>query len=347
MKLRVGLTYNVKSEYIAKPGDPPDVIAEFDHDDTVNNIEAALRAAGHEVVRLGGARRLLEQIGRSQVDIVFNIAEGYEGRNRESQVPILLEMLRIPFVGADGLTLGLTLDKVLTKKVLIAERIPTPRYLEVTDPDRLWQADLTFPVIVKLRCEGSSKGLTPNSVVDTPEALQRQVAHLAATYKGAPIFLEEFIEGEEFTVSIVGNDTLEVHPVCQIKLDGRTDLGRNFFHFAYLRAGSDYVCPAPIPEPLAREMRDLAQRTYRAVECRDFGRVDFRVDRKGRPYVLEINPLPSLSSEDVFNYTAKTLGMTHHQMIGHILDTALVRCGLIPPPADRGAAARTVGRAPR
>ncbi|MBI1992354.1 MAG: ATP-grasp domain-containing protein [Candidatus Omnitrophica bacterium] len=329
MGLRVGLTYNVKSEYVLKPDDPPDLIAEFDHEETVAHIEAALREGGHQVIRIGNARRLLERMGHVSVDIVFNIAEGYEGRNRESQAPILLEMLRIPYVGADGLTLGLTLDKVLTKKVLVAERIPTPRYVEVYDPDALWQVDLTYPLIVKLRCEGSSKGLTPKSVVDTPEELRRQVAHLAQTYKGAPIFIEEFIEGEEFTVAIIGNEHPELYPACQVMLDGKTDLGRNFFHFAYLRSGSDYVCPAPIPDALARKMHELALRTYQTVECRDFGRVDFRVDRKGHPYVLEINPLPSLSTEDVFSYIAKSKGLTHYQIINRILNAALVRYGMI------------------
>ncbi|MBI2094197.1 MAG: ATP-grasp domain-containing protein [Candidatus Omnitrophica bacterium] len=330
MSLRVGLTYNVKSEWVPKPGDPPDVNAEFDHEDTINHIENAFREAGYGVVRIGNARQLLEQVGKLDVDIIFNIAEGYEGRNRESQVPILLEMMRIPFVGADGLTLGLTLDKVLTKKVLIAEGIPTPRYLEVHDPDKFWEVDLTFPLIVKLRCEGSSKGLSEKSLVATPEELRRQVRWLTDTYKQSTIFIEEFIEGQEFTVAIVGNEEPETCPVVQIALDGVTDLGRKFFTFAYLRTGSDYLCPAPIPPTLAEKMQELALRTYRAVQCRDFGRVDFRVDRQGHPYVLEINPLPSLSTEDVFNYIAKTRGMTHYQVINRILNAALTRYGLKP-----------------
>ncbi len=328
MGLRVGLTYNVKSEFVLKPGDPPDMNAEFDHEDTVNHIEQALKEAGHEVIRVGGARRLLEQAGRLHVDIVFNIAEGYEGRNRESQVPILLEMMRIPCVGADGLTLGLTLDKVLTKKVLIAEDIPTPRFVEVTDADKLWTLDLAFPMIVKLRCEGSSKGLSEKSLVTTPEALHQQVRYLADTYKGSSIFIEEFIEGNEFTIAIIGNEQPEIYPVCQIALDGETNLGRKFFHWAYLRSGADYVCPARIPEALARRMQELALRTYQVVDCRDFGRVDFRVDRKGTPYVLEINPLPSLSTEDVFNFIAKTKGLTHHQIITRIFETAVARYGV-------------------
>ena len=329
MGFRVGLTYNVKSEFALKPGDPPDLNAEFDHEETVQHIERALREAGHEVVRLGNARRLLERVGKLDVDIVFNIAEGYEGRNRESQVPILLEMLRVPFVGADGLTLGLTLDKVLTKKVLIAEGIPTPKYVEVSDSEKLWAVDLSYPLIVKLRCEGSSKGLSERSLVNTPDELHRQVRWLLDAYKQSSVFIEEFIEGEEFTVVIIGNEQPEAYPVVQIALDGQTKLGRKFFHFAYLRSGADYLCPAKIPEPLAHRMQELALRTYQAVECRDFGRVDFRVDRKGQPYVLEINPLPSLSTEDVFNCVAKHLGITHHQIINRILDAALARYGLM------------------
>ena len=328
MVWRVGLTYNVKSELVLKPGDPPDLNAELDHEDTIAHIERAVKGAGHEVLRIGNARRLLEQMGHLPVDIVFNIAEGYEGRNRESQVPIVLEMLRIPFVGADGLTLGLTLDKVLTKKILIAEGIPTPRHAEVTDPSTLWQVALAFPLIVKLRCEGSSKGLSERSLVNTPEELRAQVGWLMATYHGSSIFIEEFIEGREFTVAIIGNDPPEVYPVVQVALDGQMDLGRKFFTFAYLRSGADYVCPAPIPDTLARRMQALALRTYQAVGCRDFGRVDFRVDRRGEPYVLEINPLPSLSTEDVFTLIAARRGLTHDQIINRILDAALARTGL-------------------
>ncbi len=332
MGLRVGLTYNLKSEVVLKSGDPPDLHAEFDSDETVGRIERALQSGGHDVVRIGNARTLVQRVPKLDVDIVFNIAEGYGGRNRESQVPILLEMLRIPYVGGDGLTLGLTLDKVLTKKVLIAEGIATPRFIDAVDPDRLWNVELEFPLIVKLRCEGSSKGLTERSLVGTPEELRRQVQSLHDTYgSDAAIFVEEFVEGEEFTVALIGNEPhVDVYPVTQIALDGRTDLGRKFYTFSYLRQGADYLCPAPIAPALARQLQDLALRTYQAVECRDFGRVDFRVDRQGRPYVLEINPLPSLSIQDVFAFVAKARGITYSQIINVILDAALARSGLTP-----------------
>ena len=172
-------------------------------------------------------------------------------------------------------------------------------------------------------------GLNERSLVSTPEELRTQVRWLTETYRNASVFIEEFIDGKEFTVAIIGNESPEVYPVAQISLDGQTDLGRKFFTFAYLRSGADYVCPAPIPNALAERMQELALATYRAEECRDFGRVDFRVDRAGVPYVLEINPLPSLSTEDVFTVIAKTQGLTPHQIITKILDAAIARHGLL------------------
>ena len=328
MGFRVGLTYNVKSEYVFKPGDPPDANAEFDHDDTIGVIEDAIRTGGHEVVRIGNARQLLERLDLAKsVDLVFNIAEGDEGRNRESQVPIILEMLRVPFVGGDGLTLGLTLDKILTKKILISESIPTPKFAELTDPEQSWKIDLAYPLIVKPRYEGSSKGVRKTSLVGSSQELAQQAKWLIDTYR-QPALVEEFIEGREFTVAIIGNDPPEAQPVVQIKIEGTLELGRLFYAFEHIRSGADYVCPAPIGEDLRQALETVALKTYLAVECRDFGRVDIRVDRSGQPYVLEINPLPSLSTEDVFMFVAKAQGLTYEAIINKVVDAALVRHGL-------------------
>ena len=326
MGWRVGLTYNVKTEYVFRPGDPPDANAEFDHPDTIGVIEQAIRAGGHEVVRFGNARALLERLDElKQVDIVFNIAEGFEGRNRESQVPIILEMMRVPFVGADGLTLGMTLDKIITKKILIAEGIPTPRFVEIADPEKSWRIDLGYPLIVKPRYEGSSKGLRKTSLVTTPDELARQARWVIETYH-QPALVEEFIEGKEVTVAIIGNDPPVAQPIAQIQIEGALELGRLFYTFDHIRSGADYICPAPIDEGLRKELEAVALKTYQAVECRDFGRVDIRVDRSGRPFVLEINPLPSLSTEDVFMCVAKALGVSYETIINQVLDAALARC---------------------
>ena len=151
------------------------------------------------------------------------------------------------------------------------------------------------------------------------------------TYR-QPALVEEFIEGREFTVAIIGNDPPEAQPVVQIKIEGTLELGRLFYTFEHIRSGADYVCPAPIGEDLRQALEAVALKTYLAVECLDFGRVDIRVDRAGHPYVLEINPLPSLSTEDVFMFVAKAQGLTYEAIINKVVDAALVRHGLIPPP---------------
>ena len=325
----VGLTYDLKTDYEFKDGDPPDANAEFDHPSTINVIAKAIETCGFKVKKIGNATNLLEKIDNLGVDIVFNISEGISGRNRESQVPVLLEMAGIPFVGADALTLGLTLDKVMAKKIFIAEKIPTPKFFEVKSSDELVNTDhCKFPLIVKPRFEGSSKGLSENSRVENIEELKKQVEYIVNTYK-QPALIEEFISGQEFTVAIVGNDPPEAMPIVQIKIDGRLQLNDKFYTFARITSDRlEYICPARIPQDLKKKITELALKTYRAVECRDFGRVDFRVDSEGNPYVLEINPLPSLSTEDVFKLVANNIGISYEEMIGKILNSALKRCNL-------------------
>ncbi len=329
----VGLTYDLKTDYKFKKDDPADANAEFDHPDTINVIANAIAANGFKVKKIGNAANLLEKIDNLGVDIVFNISEGLTGRNRESQVPILLEMAGVPFVGADALTLGLTLDKVMAKKIFIAENILTPKFFEASSVDLLSDMDhCKFPLIVKPRFEGSSKGLSENSRVENFEGLKQQVDFITKTYK-QPALIEEFISGQEFTVAIVGNENPEIMPVVQIKIDGKLKLNDKFYTFARITSDRlEYVCPAKITQELKNKLNELALKVYRSVECRDFGRVDFRVDNTGAAYVLEINPLPSLSTEDVFMLLAKNTGITYEQMIGKILGCAIKRHGF---PAKR------------
>ncbi|MFA5411513.1 MAG: D-alanine--D-alanine ligase, partial [Candidatus Omnitrophota bacterium] len=270
----VGLTYDSKADYTFKEGDPPDANAEFDHPSTIDIIAGTIEACGFKVNRIGNAPRLLEKINSLDVDIVFNISEGLHGRNRESQVPVLLEMAGIPFVGSDALTLGITLDKIMAKKVFIAEGIPTPKFFEVRDSESLADTDhLKFPLIVKPRFEGSSKGLSDNSRVEDMQGLKRQVELVLNTYKQAAL-VEEFISGEEFTVAIVGNDPPEVFPIVQVKIDGELKLNDKFYTFARISSDRlEYVCPAPISDELAGKISDFALKAYRSVDCLDFGRV--------------------------------------------------------------------------
>jgi len=326
---KIGLTYDLKTDYHFKEGDPADANAEFDHPSTIDVITRAIESLGFGVVRVGNAACLLEKLDELDVDIVFNLSEGLEGRNRESQVPILLEMKGIPFVGADALTLGITLDKVMAKKIFIAEGIPTPKFFEVNSYEELNNTDhCAFPLIVKPRFEGSSKGLSEKSRVENKDDLERQVKLILDTYK-QPALIEEFISGQEFTVAIVGNDPAEVLPIVQVKIDGKLDLNEKFYTFARIASDKlEYVCPAQIDKALENKIKDYALKVYRAVDCFDFGRVDFRVDKQGNPYVLEINPLPSLSTEDVFMLISKTIGITYEEMVGRILNSAFKRYSL-------------------
>lgn len=328
--MKVGLTYDLKTDYEFKKDDPVDANAEFDHPATIDIIAQAFASKGYEVKKIGNVYRLIENIDKLGVDIVFNISEGAFGRNRESQVPMLLEMAGMPFVGADGLSLAVSLDKVMAKKIFLADNIPTPHFFEVKPGEKVDGLDhMKFPLFVKPRFEGSSKGLSESSRVANAGELKKQVEYITTTYK-QPALVEEFIRGEEFTVAVLGNDDPKAMPVVQIKIDGKLELKDKFYTFGHIKDDSvEYVCPAQIGDALAKKLADLAVKTYKAIECRDFGRIDFRVDEKGNPYVLEINPLPSLSTEDVFMFVAKALGISYNEMLCRILETALKRYGLL------------------
>ncbi|MCU0666350.1 MAG: ATP-grasp domain-containing protein [Candidatus Omnitrophica bacterium] len=323
------MTYDLKTEYKFKENDPPDANAEFDHPSTIEVIANAIESQGFKVKKIGNAYNVMEGMGKLGVDIVFNISEGISGRNRESQVPLLLEMSGVPFVGSDALTLGLTLDKVMAKKIFISEKIPTPKFFEIKSLDALVDSDhLHYPLIVKPRFEGSSKGLTESSRVENMEELKKQADQIINMYK-QPALIEEFIVGQEFTVALVGNDPVEVLPPVQIKIDGKLKLNEKFYTFSRITSDRlEYICPAKISAELRDKISQIALKVYNAVECCDFGRVDFRVTNDGHPYVLEINPLPSLSTEDVFQIVARETGISYEQIIGKILNAALKRHNL-------------------
>ncbi len=325
----IGLTYDLKTDYEFKKDDPADANAEFDHPTTIDVIAKAIESRGYKVKKIGNVASLLGDLKQLGVDMVFNISEGISGRNRESQVPVLLEMSGIPFVGSDALTLGLTLDKIMAKKIFIASGIPTPKFFEIKDTQEISGRDhLKFPLIVKPRFEGSSKGLSESSRVENTDDLKKQAEFIIKSYK-QPALVEEFIRGEEFTVAVIGNGHPEVMPTVQIKIDGRLKLNDKFYTFARITSDRlEYICPARIAQDLNKRISDLALKAYQAVECRDFGRVDFRVDNEGNIYVLEINPLPSLSTEDVFMLVAKAIGISYEDIIGKVLDSAFKRHNL-------------------
>ncbi len=327
----IGLSFDLKTDLVASQGDPLDLSAELDTPKTVEAIAQAVESGGHTVKRIGHVWNLLKNWDDLDVDIVFNICEGHLGRNRESQVPLLLEMKGIPYVGSDALTLGITLDKIVAKKCFIADRIPTPHYFAAVAGDNLRKlCKLAFPLIVKPHHEGSSKGLSKNSRVINFTELKKQVDVINGVYQQTAL-VEEFIKGTEFTVGVIGNEHPLALPVVQIAIEGKRELGDDFYTFTRLSQQTDqiqYLCPAQIPKRLLKTLQEIAVAAYKSVGCVDFGRIDFRVDEKGRPYVLEINPLPCLSPEDTFFFMAKAKGWTYAEIINRILDEGLKRYGL-------------------
>ena len=330
MKKTIGLTYNLKTEWKAGECDPKDASAEFDKPETIDRVVKVLENGGFAVKRIGNVEDLLKQLDHLDVDIVFNLCEGKKGRNRESEVPVFLEMKGIPFVGSDGLTMGITLDMVVAKQVFVAEEIPTPRYFVMNKGDSVQQLNkIGYPLIVKTSREGSSKGISKDSKVTDLASLRKRAQLIIETYD-QPALVEDFIRGMECTVAVIGNDPVQVMPIVQTTIDGKFQLGEEFYTNARIYSNAiKYVCPAQFSTGLIKKIEDIAARAYKAVGCRDFARIDFRIDEKENPYVLEINPLPSLDYEDAFNIFPQTIGSSYDEMIIKIINFALERYGLL------------------
>lgn len=320
--IKIGLTYDLKNDWQPDSNEPADANAEFDSLKTIESLEKAF-SKRYVVQRIGNVQQLMNIIDKLDVDVVFNIAEGRSGRNRESQVPLLLEMFKIPYIGSDALTMGLTLDKVMAKKIFIAEGIPTPKFVVIDDITEFQENPLRYPVFIKPRYEGSSKSLSNNSLAYFENDFRKQVGFVTDKYRQSAL-VEEFIPGREFTVAVLGNENAYALPVIQIQIDNKLDLGDSFYDYSMIASDSlEYVCPAPIDINLEQKLKELALRTYHAVECKDFGRIDFRVDKYDNIYVLEINPLPGLN--DVFITIAKSLNIDYDEMLLRILEEGILR----------------------
>ena len=327
--MRIGLSYDLKEAIPEGQDGPDDTLEEYDSSETVGLISAALEAKGHEIVRLGGGREFLDNIRREKVDIVFNIAEGRGNyRSREAQVPAILELLGIPYTGSDPLCLSICLDKSVTKKLVATDGISTPRWIEIANNQYLFQIswdDFSFPVIIKPSYEGSSKGIRLTSLAYTVKEAQEEAQRLFESYQ-QPVLVEEFIDGDEVTVGIIGNQPPRVSGMMRIlpKTQGE--------HFVYsIEVKRDYLnlveyeCPARLEKKILEKITLSSLQVFKTLGCRDFGRLDFRVSPQGIPYFLEINPLPGLGTYSDLVIMAIKMGMTHEELIGSVLVAALER----------------------
>jgi D-alanine--D-alanine ligase len=319
--IRVGFTYNVKRN---KDGD---VEAEWDPPETIISIANALARQGHIVVHLEATPDLPRVLAEADVDLIFNIAEGVEGRNREAQVPALCELLGIPYTGSDSATLAIALDKALCKKVLMQHDILTPRFQVMGSPRERLSADMRFPLIVKPNAEGSSKGIGSTNVVDTEDEMRTAVRGIVERYR-QPALVEEYISGREFTVGLLGDKRPRVLPPMEIRFKDES-VDRPVYDYGVKQEWEQHVyyeCPAKLTESELKAVEKIARATFWALDCRDVARVDLRMDPEGRIYVLEVNPLPGLTPDySDLVLISKALGMDYDQLIAEIMVGGLRR----------------------
>lgn len=329
--MKVALTYNLKKEDETKPAD---YFSEFDSPETINAITSAIKAMGHSIECVDVEQKdLISYFKKNRIDMVFNIAEGKAGRWRESEIPAILDYLNIPYTGSSTLSLAVALNKALTKKILKAENIPTPKFQLFVKGSEELNPELEFPLIVKPNCEGSAKGIARSNVVHNPSELYNKVKEILGGYKQEAL-VEEFIEGKELTVGILENGVATILPILEIDFSTCTKSGEYFYSWRMKEYQGDselgltptFHCPARLDKSLEKLVKETALRTHRAIGCCDISRTDIRLSKDNVPYVLEINPLPGLNPKDSnFPIMVYAAGMKYDQLIEAVLMSAYQR----------------------
>lgn len=325
--MRIGMTYDLRDDYLAA-GFGEEETAEFDRLSTIEAIETAISAMGHEPVRIGNITALVPALAAgNQWDLVFNIAEGLYGLGREAQVPALLDAYRIPYVFSGPLVQSVTLHKGMAKHIVRDCGLATPAFAVINSTDELTTLNLPYPLFAKPVAEGTGKGVTPASKITEPAHLQSVCANLLATFR-QPVLVETFLPGREFTVGIVGNSdecrsigTMEIVLLDNSEPDVYSYHNKEFYH-KLVR----YLTP---DDQEARAAEALALKCFKALECCDAGRVDIRSDRHGQPHFIEINSLAGLHPEHSdLCIIATKYGISYQELLEQIITAAIKRHGL-------------------
>lgn len=326
-----------------------DEFAEWDSSKTVGAVEHALSGLG-AVIRLEANAEFPERLRAERPDIVFNMAEGLRGVNRESHVPAMCEFFGIPYSGSDPFTLSLCLDKARTKECLAYHGIPTAPFQVAHDASSRAEA-LRFPVFVKPVHEGSSKGITERNYCRTPSEMREQVAFLLERYR-QPVMIEEFLSGAEFTCAVLGNGgDARVLPIVGMNFEvlPSGSLPVYGFEAKWLWDRPEqpleiFECPARIDEALRCTIERVVLAAYHVLGCRDWSRIDVRLDAAGVPNVVEVNPLPGIlpdpADNSCFPKAARAAGMSYDELIQTCVRHAADRQG-IPLPSNAARRRRT------
>ncbi len=325
--MRVGLTYDMRSVYLAE-GYGEEETAEFDRDDTIDALEGALRRLGYDVDRIGHARQLIARLATGdRWDLVFNIAEGLRGIGREALVPALLEAYDIPYTFSCPLVMALSLHKGMTKRVVRDAGLLTPDFAVVERPEDLCQVRFDGPWFVKPVAEGTGKGVTAACVVRDRAALAGRCEELVSRY-GQPALVEEYLPGREVTVAVLGTGsaaralgTVEIVLLPQAEAEVYSYVNKErceeLVEYRLVRAEDD---------PMVAAAEELVLASWRALGCRDAGRVDVRCDARGRPQFIEVNPLAGIHPQHSdLPIICNKVGIPYDKLIADIVDSAKAR----------------------
>ncbi|MFH1276544.1 MAG: D-alanine--D-alanine ligase [Candidatus Woesearchaeota archaeon] len=341
------MTCSIKPQEL-KEGESVETYAEFDSIQTITDLKDAIASHGHEVSIYNADEKLFENLknNRKDIDFVFNIAEGLVGAFRESVAQTYCEVLNIPYHGPCPLTAALTLNKGRTKEILLANNIPTPKFKVIYPNENNHTSKefdiegLSFPILIKPMMEGSSKGIFNENLVDDIEQLGRIVNKIISKYN-QPVIVEEFLNGREFTVSVIGyGKELTVLPVVEITF-GHLPEGihqMDSYEAKWIYDSPEFIeknkvepviCPAEINSELLQQIENTVKKTFTVLDCKDWARIDMRLDKNGIANVLEVNALPGIMKDPKENSrlpkAAYAAGWTYEHLIGTVLKSALKR----------------------
>ena len=305
-----------------------------DTNDDAQSVMKALKELGHEVSQYYVDLDLFEKLrkDKTNIDLIFNLCDDgfYSNAELEPHLPAMLDILKIPYTGGNYLTLSLTLKKAIVKKILLYHRLPTPKF-QLFENNNEEIKDLNFPLIVKPAQEDASIGIKDESVVYNEQELRKMVENVIKEYK-QPALVEEFIDGREFNVGIIGDKEKEILPISEITFDGLPGGKPKIVNYdaKWKEDSVDYKetkrsCPAEIDQELANKLIDLALKASSLFNCRDYFRVDFRLDKTNKPYILEVNQSPDISEDAGLFAMAKVKGYSYKDLIAKVVESAASR----------------------
>ena len=334
--MRITVAYNLRT-------DDTETTAELLTHADVERIRGAIESLQHTVTPVevsGKPNNVVERLLDSEPDLIFNVAEGTIGSSREAFYPGLYEQLGIPFTGGNASLLHLNLDKHLAKTVLASRGIRVPRGVLITAKDQTLPDDLQYPLMIKPNSEGSSKGISQDSVVEAPEQAAVRIGEVLDRYP-AGLVVEEFIVGRELSVPFIEGFPGKVLDIVEHTFD-TAGIGAKYNIYDYdMKQGGEsakavrVVCPAEITAEEEKVVLAMARQVFEIMTCPDVGRVDIRLHENGEPFFIELNPLPSLHPDASLMTAARSRGLEFRDVMRLIIRSAARRYGLAIRPAKK------------